>query len=129
MDQVAQALCLTLVVNCIAAFNRWRVDVDHEHAPNGEVRCRVGANPSLSSDLRILPLITYSVASGVVAVVLGAMISLTMQGSQRLMLWAAATGTASVIAGIVRESRLLSACRLAFGRFLRRLAKLSPTSF
>jgi hypothetical protein len=101
-----------------------------EHAPDvdapwrAEERVRVASTPGR----RGLALIVYSVISGTVAFVLGAVLSLAVQGSQRLALWSAGTGVVAVTAGIAHESRLLTACRLACGRRLRRLAKPSATS-
>jgi len=109
-------------------LDRLGVDVGHEHAPNADARWPVEGRLQASQGRRGLALIVYSVTSGAVAFVMGAIISLAAQGSERLTLWAAATGAAAVAAGIARESRFLSSCRLACGRLLRRLAKLSPTS-
>lgn len=77
---------------------------------------------------RWLVLIVYAVASGTVAVVVGAVVSLAAPGTHRLALWAAATGATAAAAGVARESRLIATCRLACGRLLRRLARPSATS-
>ena len=107
------------------------VDVAREHAPNADAPWRAEERvqvPVPSWGRRGSALIVYSVISGTVAFVLGAVLSLTVQGSQRLALWSAGTGVVAVAAGVAHESRLLTACRLACGRWLRRLAKPSSTS-
>lgn len=105
------------------------VDVAPEHAPDVDAPWRAEESVSgASRGRRGLVLIVYSLISGTVAFVLGAVLSLTVQGSQRLALWSAGTGVVAVTAGIAHESRLLTACRLACGRCLRRLAKPSTTS-
>jgi len=73
-------------------------------------------------------LISYSIASGTVALTVGAIVSLVVAESDRFVLWAATTAAMAVAAGIIRESRVITACRLACHRLLRRLAQLSPTS-
>jgi hypothetical protein len=104
------------------------VDVAPEHAPDvdapwrAEERARVASRGGQG-----LALVVYSVISGTIAFVLGGLLSLAAQGSHRLALWSASTGVVAVTAGIVHESRLLTACRLACGRCLRRLAKPSPS--
>ena len=100
-----------------------------EHAPDVAAPWRAEEHVQIASlAQRGLALIVYSVISGTVAFVLGAFVSLTVQGSQRLALWSAGTGVVAVTAGIAHESQLLTTCRLACGRWLRRLAKTSPTS-
>jgi hypothetical protein len=104
------------------------VGVAPDHAPDVAAPWRAEEHVQVTSlAQRGLALIVYSVISGTVAFVLGAVLSLAVQGSQRLALWSASTGVIAVTAGIAHESRLLTACRLACGRCLRRLAK--PLSF
>ena len=104
-------------------------DVAPEHAPDVDALWRAEESVRVASRGRQgLALIVYSVISGTVAFVLGALLSLAVHGSHRLALWSVGTGVVAVTAGIAHESRLLTACRLACGRCLRRLAKPSTTS-
>ena len=70
----------------------------------------------------------YCVISGAFAVVTGAIVSLAATGSARITLWSAVTAATALAAGMAHESRLISLCRFSCGRWLRRLAKLSPNS-
>jgi hypothetical protein len=101
-------------------------DVAPKHAPDVDAAWRTEERVQVASLGRQgLALIVYSVISGTVAFVLGAVLSLAVHGSQRLALWSAGTGVIAVTAGIAHESRFLTACRLACGRRLRRFAKPS----
>lgn len=100
-----------------------------EHAPEVNAPWRAEESVRVASrGRRGLALIAYSVVSGTVAFVLGALLCLAVHGSQRLALWSVGTGVVAVTAGIAHESRPLTVCRLACGRCLRRLAKPSTTS-
>jgi hypothetical protein len=105
------------------------LDVARECVPNADAPWRAGEGVRIPSrSRRGLALIVYSVLSGTIAFALGAALSLAVQGSQRLAVWSAGTGVVAVAAGVAHESRLLTDCRLACGRWLRRLARLSPIS-
>lgn len=104
------------------------VDVGHEHAPSADARSRVEAYTPSRPGWPRPALIIYSLTAGTAAVLVGAAVSLIAPGPQRLTLWATATGVVAVAAGVARDSRLLTCCCRACGRFLRRLAKLSPIS-
>ena len=79
------------------------------------------------SDWRVLTLVAYAVTSGAIAIFVGAAISFAAHGTQRLELWAAATGATATAAGIAHDSRLMASCRLGFSRLIHRLAKLSAS--
>ena len=81
--------------------------------------------PDTDREWRVLTLMVYAVGSGVIAVFVGAVISFAAHGTQRLVLWAAATSATATAAGIAHDSRLMTNCRLGFSRLIRRLAKLS----
>lgn len=104
-------------------------DVGQEHAPSPAAQLRADAYPQSPTTQSWPPLIIYSVASGVIAVVIGAVASLITPWPQRLMSWAAVTGATAVAAGVVRESRFAANCRLACGRLLRRLVRVLPISW
>jgi hypothetical protein len=99
-------------------------DVDRDQA--GTMISRSHADESIRDGWIMLTV--YAVASGTVAVTAGAVVSLVVAGPHRLDLWAATTGATAIAAGIVRESRIITTCRLACQRLWRRLARLSPTS-
>lgn len=83
--------------------------------------------PEPDGDWHVLALIFYALGSGVVAVVVGAVVSIAGHGTQRLELWVAATSATATAAGIAHDSRLMASCRLACSRLIRRLAKLSTS--
>jgi hypothetical protein len=67
---------------------------------------------TLASELRAAgsarnwaPLIVYSVASGTVALIVGAVVSLAATESHRLVLWAVTTAGMAMVAGIAHECR------------------------
>ena len=81
--------------------------------------------PSLGSDHRIndrwASIIVYSMASGVVSFAVGAIASLLVSLSARLVVWAATTFALSVAAGIIHDSQILAICRLWGRRLLHRI--------
>lgn len=97
------------------------VDVSIERARGQDVRLHAEGWTQPRRDRQCLALIAYSVIAGAAALVVGAAVSLAASGSQRLTLWIAATSTAAITAGVVRESRLVSTWSLKCGHLLRRL--------
>jgi hypothetical protein len=75
-----------------------------------------------------LMLVIYSTASGFVAFVAGAVVSLVASTTNRLTIWTVTTVTLSVAAGIARESRLIIGFRHFGYHLLRRLLQLSTIS-
>lgn len=99
-------------------------DVGQQHAPNPVAQLHARSSPQSAADRSWPPLIIYSAASGIVAVVVGAAASLFAPLPQRLTAWTAVTGATAVAAGVMRESRLAASCRLACGRLVHRLARV-----
>lgn len=66
--------------------------------------------------------ILYSLVSGALATVAGAVASLAVTGTARLAVWGTVTCAISVVAGLVHGSGPVNACRSAGRRWLRRLA-------
>ena len=97
------------------------VDVSVERAGGVDARLRAEGWPQPRRNWQWLALIVYSVIAGTAALVIGAAVSLAASGSQRLTLWAAATSTAAVTAGVAHESRLFSNWTLKCSCLLRRL--------
>lgn len=62
--------------------------------------------------------VIYSACSGAIATVVGAAGSLAVAAGDRAIVWCAVAGAASVGAGLIWHSGLVSACREAFSRWL-----------
>lgn len=96
----------------------------HETRPTAmAVRLRADGRHEARHGQLILLVISYSLASGTVAVAIGAAVSLAAPGVNRLALWSSVTASAAVGAGFLYDSQLIRDCR----RFLRRLAR--PSTF
>jgi hypothetical protein len=100
-------------------------DVDYQHSELAARRDFATGKPSHG---RSTMLIIYAVTSGFVAFIAGAIVSLVVSPPLRLAVWSATTAASSVTAGIVSESRIISACRPFGHRVLRCLARLSLIS-
>jgi len=71
------------------------------------------------------PVVTYSLASGALATISGAAVSLVgVRGTSRIAAWCAVSVIVSVLAGLVYESAVVGACWSASRRWLSRLARL-----
>ncbi len=112
----------------IAALRSEGANVGHERGPSVASSLHADGRPPAQLDRSWISLIIYAVASGLLAVTVGAVASLVAHGPQRLALWAAVTGVTAVVGGVAHESGLIISCGLACARWLRRLARLSPTS-
>jgi hypothetical protein len=75
-----------------------------------------------------VPAIAYFLISGIVSLMVGAAVSLTASGTERLALWSGATATTAVAAGIAYESRLFRIGVQAFSQRRSQLRRRSPTS-
>jgi hypothetical protein len=70
----------------------------------------------------------FSVVSGAVALVVGAAASLLTSGSARVAVWCAVSGSAAVVAGVVRELVPFSAYQAVYRRCRHWLDALSSFS-
>jgi hypothetical protein len=91
---------------------------------------RSGGEPALLPDGgRVAPAeppqaVTYSLVAGIVSTAIGAAASLATIGLAQIAVWGTVSGTASVAAGLVRDSAPVSAGWAACRRWLSRLAGL-----
>jgi hypothetical protein len=67
--------------------------------------------------------IVYSLVAGASATVVGAAVSLTVQGMVRVAVWCVVSATISVAAGLAHESAWVSACRAACHRLANGIAR------
>jgi len=105
------------------------VDVHHERAPVGAaLQVRADDRPQPRPHRFALVLIMYSILSGFVALVMGAVISLAAPAPQRLPWWAGATGVIAIAAGVAYHSRLLKSSRFVCRRWLHWFANFSTSS-
>jgi hypothetical protein len=100
------------------------VDVDHERASTGLGAQMYAEEHDRSRSEQVTPgVVIYSIASGLVAIVVGAAVSLLTPTSQRLIWWAGSACAVAVAAGILYESRFINDSRLVCPRWVRRLVK------
>lgn len=91
---------------------------DVQQPGRGAVLLGDGSQPTSSARSSWLVRGIYSACSGAIAMVAGAGASLMVAAADRIIAWCAVAGVASVGAGLIRHSGLVSACREAFSRWL-----------
>lgn len=91
---------------------------DVRQPDSGAVLLGDGSQPASSARSSWLVSGIYSACSGMIAMVAGAGASLVVAAADRIIAWCAVAGAASVGAGLMRHSGLVSACREAFSRWL-----------
>lgn len=70
-------------------------------------------------ELRRPEILVYGVVSGILAATIGAVASLSVEGTARIALWGTVTGAASVASGLAHESAMVTACLSGVRRWMR----------